>query len=513
MEKSHLSRTIGGKKRKQESHDFVGVHSGHTINWAVDKKDGQLKPWVDGLTEPIVWAPQPGSQQAFIACPIQEALLEGNRGGGKTDVLLMDYLKLVGQGHGVNYRGILFRRTFPELADVINKASKLYARCFPRAKYNQGTHTWKFPEGEQLLFRFIQTKRDYERYHGFNLQWIGWEELTTWPSDDVYRLMFSTLRTADPKIPLRVRATTNPSGPGHNWVKRRFRLPNKKTIGPVIKTEGEPKRVAIKSRLNENKVLIHADPMYAERIKAAASNPHQLAAWMEGDWNITSGGMFDDLWEPSVHVVPNIGISDIPEGWRLDRSYDHGQSRPFSVGWWAESNGEPIDIKGRKFGEIPGDVVRIYEWYGSSGESNEGIKIPSSEIARGILARQHLWQLNVHPGPADSSIWDDFEPGKSVAGIMLREGVQWRKADKGPGSRKQGWEMLREYLKGAIIRPREQKGLFICERCEDFIRTFPTLPRNNRDLDDVDTDAEDHAADEARYRLRKRWSGVKVKNF
>jgi hypothetical protein len=186
------------------------------------------------------------------------------------------------------------------------------------------------------------------------------------------------------------------------------------------------------------------------------------------------------------------------------------------MGMWFESNGEPVEIQGRKFGEVPGDLIRFDEWYGSTGGTNEGLRLPTTMIARGIikrLAKHGLTKKTCKPGPADSSIWDDFEPGKSVAGIMRSEGLAWKKADKGPGSRKQGWEILRELLKGAKIRPREDKGIFVCERCTDFIRTVPVLPRSEKDLDDVDTEAEDHIADETRYRARKPWSGVKVKNF
>jgi hypothetical protein len=79
-------------------------------------------------------------------------------------------------------------------------------------------------------------------------------------------------------------------------------------------------------------------------------------------------------------------------------------------------------------------------------------------------------------------------------------------ADKGSGSRSQGWQQIREYLKAA---PREgrhprEAGMFVCERCDQFLRTFPVLPRDEKDLDDVDTLSEDHIGDEVRYFLRRR---------
>ena len=39
----------------------------------------------------VIWQPLPGSQTRFLTCPVFEALLEGTRGGGKTDALLMSF--------------------------------------------------------------------------------------------------------------------------------------------------------------------------------------------------------------------------------------------------------------------------------------------------------------------------------------------------------------------------------------------------------------------------------------
>jgi hypothetical protein len=244
------------------------------------------------------------------------------------------------------------------------------------------------------------------------------------------------------------------------------------------------------------------------KLKAAAPNEHILKAWLYGDWNIVAGSMFGDVWDDKVHVLPSIPWAFVPEGWRVDRSYDHGQSKPFSVGWWAESNGEPILYKGRYYGTVPGDLIRMDEWYGWNGEPNTGVRMLASDIAEGILYREDEWEIEdrVHVGVADGSIFDDFEPGKSVAGDMEAEGVEWEAADKRPGSRKHGWEQMRKLFKHAIPEggPREYPGLFVTERCTQFIRTVPVLPRDEVKVDDVDTDSEDHIADEVRYKCRSR---------
>jgi len=493
------------------------------IEW-VETDDG-LQPFlVEGKgRKPIEWAPQPGSQEAFLSCPIPEALYEGTRGPGKTDALIMDFLQHVGAGYGEEWRGIIFRRTYPELQDIIDKCLKWIPRIFPGANYNRSEHFWTFPQGEKLFLRHFLRPADYWSYHGHAYPWIAWEELTTWPDDQCYKSMFSCNRSTAVGIPLKVRATTNPYGVGHNWVKTRWRLPilPGHIIGPVItdsrdrEGELEPPRVAIHGELRENKILLYADPKYITRIRAAARNPQELRAWLHGDWNIVAGGMFDDVWDPRLHVVPNFPPHKIPRLWRIDRSYDHGQSKPFSVGWWAQSNGEPFEHNGVTYGKLRGDLYRVAEWYGWNGHANEGARMLSTDIAQGILERERDWGIKgrVKQGPADSSIFDDYEPGTSVAGDMRSVGVRWLPADKGPGSRKQGWQQLRKLLTNSKESYREEPGIFILERCEQFIRTVPVLPRDDGDLDDVDTDAEDHVGDETRYRIRYKPKTIRTGAF
>ncbi len=492
-----------------------------TVQWK--EVDGELRAVVreDHKEKVAAWCRQPGSQDAFLRCEIFECLYEGTRGPGKTDALLVDFAQHVSKGYGADWRGILFRQTFPQLRDLIAKSKKLYHNVFPEATYNEAKSTWTWPTGEQLIFSYMQRSEDYWNYHGHAYPWIGWEELTTWPDPSCYKVMMSCSRSTRAGMPRKYRATTNPYGPGHNWVKARWQLPVAPgaLAGPVIRPAGEPARVAVHGELRENKILLHAEPDYIDKIRAAARNKSELAAWLEGSWDIIAGGMFDDIWAPRWHVLPNFPYQLIPRGWRLDRSYDHGQSKPFSIGWWAESNGEPLVWEGRMIGTVPGDLIRVAEWYGWTGEPNTGLRMLTTDIAKGIVDRERDWGLFGHVlrGPADSSIFDLFEPGKSVASDMAAQGVNWEPSDKGPGSRKQGWEQVRKRLKGALPNPidgsREDPGLFVTERCEHFRRTVPVLPRSDKDLDDADTDAEDHVADEVRYRVRRKKTEVSTWNF
>lgn len=464
----------------------------------------------------VVWKPQPGSQTAFLSCPVFEVLYEGTRGPGKTDALLMDFAQHCGQGYGADWRGILFRQTFPQLADVVAKTQKWFPQIFPEANFNKTYHKWVWPTGEELLLRHMRVPDDYWNYHGHAYPWIAFEELTNWAMPGCYLRMMSCSRSTRAGMPRKYRATANPYGVGHNWVKLRFRLPGSR--GQIIKDafddqgNPEPPRVAIHGNIYENKILLDADPGYINRLRASAENEAQLKSWLEGSWDVVSGGMFDDLWSPKVHVLPPFPI---PSSWRIDRSFDWGSSKPFSVGWWAESDGSDIMTDNGMRSTVRGDLYRIAEWYGWNGKPNEGKKMLASEIAQGIIERELQWGIRgrVRPGPADNSIFDVVN-GTSIAMDMQKTvrlgdgrrfpGISWERADKSPGSRKNGWQNIRRMLKDAK-RPetgiREHPGLFVFSNCDQFLRTFPVLPRDEKDMDDVDTDAEDHIGDEVRYRV------------
>lgn len=307
--------------------------------------------------------------------------------------------------------------------------------------------------------------------------------------------MFSCCRSPIKGIPKKIRATANPYGVGHNWVKMRFRLPITGTIGPIIRDSydrrGKPElpRVVIHSSLRENKVLVAADPEYIDRIAASPANPEQLKAWIDGSWDIVSGGMFDDHWDERVHLVEPF---DIPPTWRIDRSFDWGATKPFSVGWWAESNGETIKLpSGKELHTIRGDLFRIAEWYGWDEKTpNVGTKLTAPKIAEGIKGReQRLFPVRrVIPGPADSSIFDDSE-GESIAARQRKSSarITWIKANKGPGSRKNGAQQVRTLLLNANpkdeIKFQKRKKVYLyfrlastlkgqCQRFQDLIRTW-----------------------------------------
>lgn len=467
----------------------------------------------------VVWSPLPGSQEAFLSCPLFEVLFHGNRGPGKTDALLMAFAQHVGKGHGRAWRGIIFRQSYPQLADIVAKSERWFTQIFgKRARFNRAGMFWEWKTGERLYFRHINKVSDYWKYHGHEYPFIGWEELTNWATDECYKSMMSCCRCSVPGVPRMVRATTNPYGPGHNWIKQRFRLDGRwwETIVQLEPKDDqgrlEKPRVAIHGDVRENTILLAADPNYLETVISSASNPAMARAWLEGAWDIVAGGMFDDVWDPRVHIVPPFRV---PADWRVDRSFDWGSSAPFSVGWWAESDGSDVVMSdGTVRSTVKGDLFRIAEWYGWNGKPNQGCRMLATEIAAGIKEREAELPISgrVKGGPADSSIFD-VENGNGIGNDMAKRGVHWTKADKSPGSIVNGLEQIRIAFSNAKrpkSGPRENPGLFVVSTCGHFIRTVPPAPRCEKDMDRIPDEWEDHALDETRYRVR--FSSVRVTN-
>lgn len=451
-----------------------------------------------------MWRPQAGSQALFLASPIYETGYTGTRGPGKTDALLMDFAQHCGRGSGEHWRGILFRRTYKQLADVVAKSKKWFYRIFPGIRFNEGDFVWTWPGGEQLLLRYMRVPGDYENYHGHEYPWIGWEELTNWPDLKCYDLMKSCSRSSFPGMPRKYRWNCNPYGVGHNAVKMRMVDP---APPGVVVTDPETglQRVRISGHYSENRALLAADPDYPAKIAAAARNEQEKQAWLDENWDIVAGGMLDDVWRQDVHVLRGRSAwppAATPSSWRIDRAFDWGSTKPFSVGWWAESDGTEAP-NGQVYPR--GTLIRIAEWYGWDGKTpNVGLRLTNKAIGQGIKEREEAMGIRdrMKPGPADSSIFVADPGKKSIADEIRKYGVKFVEADKRPGSRKAGWEALRERLESTMDRDREQPWILIFEACRQWIRTVPTLPRSDKDPDDVDTEAEDHAGDETRYRVK-----------
>ena len=215
---------------------------------------------IEPVADDVLWKPAP--KQAMLLSAIDlEVLYGGAAGAGKSDCLLIDALGL--QQNAIenrNYQAILFRRTFPDLRDLIDRSQDLYPAFGGR--YDKTSHIWTFPSGARVEFGHMQYDSDRFKYRGRAFQYIGWDELTLFPTDVPYRYMLSRLRSKDPAITCYVRATTNPDGPGFRWVKEYFR----------IQTEGTSTRFRVEVTDPETKeVHVHGRRFISARL---SDNPH-----------------------------------------------------------------------------------------------------------------------------------------------------------------------------------------------------------------------------------------------
>jgi hypothetical protein len=449
--------------------------------------------------------PTVGSQAAYLSCPIYEVLLHGTRGGGKTIAILMDYAQHCEKGFGAAWKGVIFRCEYKELNDIVTKSKEWFPRIFGnRVKFHESfaSYKWVWNSGEELLFRAAKTSQDYDNYHGQEFPYVCFDELTNWKDDSLYLQMMSVNRCSKMGVPIKYRATCNPSGVGHNWVKKRF-IDKAPALTPIVDDVSGLMRVHIFSNIQENNHLLSADPTYVNKL-AISGTPNQVKAWLSGSWDITAGGALDDLFERDLHVVKPFKI---PQSWYIDRTLDHGSSAPSAVLYFAESNGEEFqDGEGNIKCYPKGTLFVINEIYtcevDKNGEpnANKGTRLTPRELARLIKVTEHEMSYKVNPGPADNAIWANMI-GVTVGSEMEAEGVRWLSSEKSSGSRAIGLTLLRQRLKAGLQNPMEEAGIFFFSNCRHTIRTLPVLPIDDNKPDDIDTDAEDHAYDAIRYRL------------
>ena len=445
----------------------------------------------------IAWQPFPGGQQLFLSCPLWELLGEGDRGGGKTETLLMDFCQHVGQGFGSWWAGILFRREYKHLDDLVKKSQRLIPLIFPDARWIKSDYTWHFPDGETLSLRVMSDPEDYWDYHGHEYPWIGWEELTNWPNEDCYERMKSCSRSSRPGMPRKLRSTCNPWGAGHGWVKARFIEPAPR--GTPIYDAGGEARVALHMPRKQNRALLEADPDYERRL-ASIKNKALREAWLSGSWDIAIGGFLSDVWDPDVHIVKPFNI---PPDWTRWRSMDWGYASPYSIGWYAMNPDRQIFL----YRELCG-VDTDHE---GKLRPNVGVKESATDVARKILAMEAAETrvgIQFKRNPADTNIWhsDGREVTQAqlfaqkhtvkVRGRTITGRVQWVPASKGPQSRKATAQL--------VVNELAERRLFFFNSCTNHLRTIPVLMPDPDDWEDVDTDMEDHDWDQLRYSIASR---------
>jgi terminase large subunit-like protein len=449
----------------------------------------------------IIFKPNPGPQTEFLASEEQEVLYGGAAGGGKSYAMLADPLRYFSNP---NFRGLLLRRTNDELKELKWKARDLYDNDVVKGKFRQQDSLWVFPSGAEFWLTYLERDEDVKRYQGQSFTWIGIDELTQYASPFAWDYLRSRLRSTDPSIPLCMRATTNPGGPGHSWVKRMFidPAPPKQAFSATdIDTgatlvhpdfykhphpqAGQPhpkaglplfQRKFIPASLYDNPYIIQDDKYEASLMSLPEQQRRQL---LEGDWSIVEGAAFAEF-RPSVHVVKPFKI---PEGWRKFRSCDFGYSTFSAVHWYA------ID---------PDNRLYVYrELYVS--------KATGVDLAKMVLKAEAGEKITY--GVLDSSVWAmRGQNGPSIAEEMIAHGCNWRPSDRSQGSRVNGKNRLHELLK---VDPVYNKpGIMFFDTCRQIISDLPMIPMDPKGGEDIDDRyASDHTYDSIRYGIMTRPRG------
>ena len=421
-------------------------------------------------------------QQKFINAKEDEVLYGGAAGGGKSYGQIIDsFLK------AVKYPGIkqiILRNSFPEL----NRSIILTAQTIlPKELYTYSStgHKMEFVNGSFIEFGYIASDADVSNYQSAEYDIIRFDELTHF-TEYQYKYMRSRIRGVN-KFPKQIKSSTNPGNRGHAWVKEMFISAS--TPGKSFIKDGTS-FLFIPANVKENLFLMKSDPGYVKRLESLPL--HEKKALLYGDWEIFDGQFFSEFKNVPEHYEDRKGTHVIspfapPPEWTIYRSFDFGYARPFSVGWWA------IDYDGRMY--------RILELYGCRRDengfavANTGVKWTPEKIFARVseTEKSHPWLKGKDIfGVADPSIWDKSR-GTSVADVAESFGVYF---DKGDNNRIPGWMQVHYRLQF------DENGvpmMYIFSNCEGFIRTMPSLVFSQNKPEDLDTDGEDHIADEVRY--------------
>ena len=425
--------------------------------------------------------PQPSEKQLLMLNDTHRYIgYGGARGGGKSWAVRTKAVLLCLKWPGIKV--MIVRKTYPELQEnhIIPLTELL--RCGDQdetrriAKYSDTKKHIVFPNSSRILFRYCDTDSDADHFQGTEVDVLFIDEATQ-QSEERARKLTACVRGVN-NFPKRVYCTMNPGGEGHDWVKRLF-------IDRIYKEGENPEDYSfIQSLATDNTALIKSDPEYIKRLQAL---PEKLRkAWLEGRWDVFDGQFFEDF-SPLNHVIEPFDLNRGEcAGWTVFRSYDFGYSKPFSCAWWAV--------------DYDGVLYRILELYGCTDTPNEGLRWTPrrqfEEIAR--IEREHPWLTGRSiTGVADPSIFDSSR-GESIADMAAECGIFF---DRGDNNRIAGWMQCHYRLSAD---ENGKSGMYVFSNCRAFIRTIPLMTYSKTIPEDLNTNLEDHVADEWRYACMSR---------
>jgi len=462
-----------------------------------------------------MWEPQDGSQIDILETRLwlREAFLGGSRGGGKTDVMLADYAADVKEW-GSAWKGVLFRKTYSQFAEIVDRSKEMFADILgadPAKCYNNTNMLWRFPNGAKLQFFHMKDDSDADKHLGLQYTWIGWDELPHWDSDHPYKRVMACLRSTKKGIPLRVRATGNPGGPGLGWIKKRFKIPNdvRERIGPLVEEEVEVKgkkfmtnRMFIRSTTDENQIMLDAQEDYYGTLHTATEGNDQLAkAWIDGDFNVFFGKFFT-TYDESIHVIDTASVLPngvVPNNWRLYGCFDYGEVSPSAFYLLAVDQHKTVYVVGEYYqgGKYPdayaGDILDTVKHNPyTKGRRPEKIFSDTSIFSQRATSTA---------GSREKFVSDILRVN---TGLNFVEGNKHRLNGWRLMKNKLAWETELDQLGRSTGKFKRTPSLYIgsdCLRLIDEIENAVHAGGEDNPKEDMDTKGGDHGLDALRYGL------------
>lgn len=426
------------------------------------------------MAELVIHINEPNEKQKlFLADHHKYVAFGGARGGGKSWSVRCKCKLLAARYPGI--KQMIMRRTYPEL--YANHIKPLLAELpIGSYKYNDSKKELTFVNGSQVLFRYCNNDKDLLNYQGTETDILYVDEATQF-TEEQFKILNACVRGVN-GFPKRTYLTCNAGGIGHQWVKRLF-------IKRQYREDENPEEYSfIQSLVTDNKILLQQQPDYLKQLEALP--PKLKEAWLYGNWDIFEGMFFEDFVDDIYHYDDHIRSHvinpfEIPDHWNIYRSFDWGYAKPFSCGWWA------VDTDGVAY--------RILELYGCTKNPNEGVKWTPDKVFTEIhkVETEHRWLKGKKIiGVADPAIWD-AQTGESLAERAAKHQVYFSKGDH---ERLAGWMQVHYRL---AFDENGYAMMYIFSNCKAFIRTIPLLQYDEHHVEDLDTDGEDHVADEVRY--------------
>lgn len=418
-------------------------------------------------------------QIQFLTASTKHVCYGGARGGGKSWVVRQKARLLANRYKGIKI--LIVRKSYPEL--INNHINPLKDDLWGMARYNATEKVFTFKNGSTIKFGYCAADKDLDQYQGAEYDIIFLDEATQLQEDWIKKITACVRGVND--FPKRIYYTCNPGGASHAYIKRLF--VTRQFLPAEDPNDYTP---LIQAKVTDNRALLESQPDYVKQLQALP--PHLREMWLEGSWDVAEGMFFEEWRDRPEHYKDRqwthvIDPFKVPKSWEVYRSFDWGYHHPFSCGWWAV--------------DYDGVIYRIAELYGVQRSrdgttlANEGLKwTPDhvfSEIRR--MEEEHpLLAGREITGVADPAIWD-AETGISFAETAAKHGIFFSKGDH---KRIPGWMQCHYRL---AFSQEGYPQMYVFSSCKDFIRTIPTLMYDEHHHEDLDSDGEDHAADEWRY--------------